>query len=80
MSLLAVLVIVGTLRTGGADAAQLRAGVAKVDITDTEAGPVNDRLFVKALVLKDDDATTAIVTVDAVAIGEIGPLTYRQRV
>jgi hypothetical protein len=53
-------------------AAQLRAGVAKADITDTEAGPVNDPLYVKALVLKDEATAVVIVTVDAVAIGEIG--------
>jgi len=57
-----------------ADAAQLRAGVAKVDVTNTEAGPVNDPLYAKALVLKDDTTTAVIVTVDAVAIGEIGPI------
>jgi hypothetical protein len=55
-----------------AAAARLRAGVAKVDVTNTEAGPVNDPLFVKALVLKDDATTAVIITVDAVAIGEIG--------
>jgi hypothetical protein len=43
-----------------------------VDITNTEAGRVNDRLYAKALVLKDGTTTAAIVTVDAVAIGEIG--------
>ena len=51
---------------------QLRAGVAKADITNTEAGPVNDPLYVKALVLRDDITTVVVVTVDAVAIGEIG--------
>jgi hypothetical protein len=59
---------------GVAHARQLWAGVASVDITNTEVGPVNDRLFVKALVLKDDATTAAIVTVDAVAIGEIGSI------
>ncbi|HET6422078.1 MAG TPA: hypothetical protein VFG20_00250 [Planctomycetaceae bacterium] len=52
--------------------AALHAGVAKVDVTDRENGPVNDPLFVKALVLRDGDLTVAILTVDAVAIGEIG--------
>jgi hypothetical protein len=52
-------------------AAPLLAGAAKVDITD-ERGPVNDRLFVRALVLKSGDTTAVLVTVDAVAIGEIG--------
>ena len=50
----------------------LSAGVAKVDITNRDAGPVNDPLFAKALVLKDGTKTVAIITVDAVAIGEIG--------
>ena len=53
-------------------AAPLQAGVAKVDITNVEAGPVNDPLYVKALVLADESTKVAIITVDAVAIGEIG--------
>ena len=57
--------------TASLQAAGLRAGVAKVDITD-RAGPVNDPCFAKALVLKDDRTTAVIITVDAVAIGEIG--------
>ena len=52
--------------------AELLAGVSKVDITDYEAGPVNDPLYAKALVLKQDETWLAIITVDAVAIGEIG--------
>lgn len=59
----------------GSDAvksSRLLAGVAKVDITDTNAGPVNDPLYAKALVLKDDTTTVVLITVDAVAIGEIG--------
>ena len=53
---------------------QLLAGVAKVDVTNLEAGPTQDKLFVKALVLKQGETTSAIITVDAVAIGEIGPI------
>lgn len=52
----------------------LLAGAAKVDITNTEAGPVNDPLYVKALVLKSGATTAVIVTVDAVAIAEIGSI------
>jgi hypothetical protein len=55
-----------------ASAAELRAGVAKVDITDRAAGPVNDPLFAKALVVKNKAATAVLITIDAVAIGEIG--------
>jgi hypothetical protein len=57
---------------GTVKAASLKAGVAKVDITDREAGLVNDPLYVKALVLSDGATTAAIITVDAVALEEIG--------
>ncbi len=53
-------------------AAQLLAGTAKVEITDRNAGLVNDPAWAKALVLKQGDMVAVIVTVDAVAIGEIG--------
>ncbi len=53
-------------------AAELRAGVARVDITERAAGPVNDPLYAKALVLKNEDTTLVLITIDAVAIGEIG--------
>jgi hypothetical protein len=61
-----------TMQPQTAGAETLLAGVAKVDITNLDAGPVNDPLYVKALVLKSGSTTTAIVTVDAVAIGGIG--------
>ncbi|MCA8990711.1 MAG: hypothetical protein KDA88_01970 [Planctomycetaceae bacterium] len=54
------------------DAAPLLAGAAKVDITDVDAGPVNDPLYVKALVLQSGDTKVVLLTLDAVAIGEIG--------
>ncbi len=62
----------GCLAVPGTCCGELIAGVAKVDITDREAGPVNDPLFVKALVLKNETTSLVIITVDAVAIGEIG--------
>lgn len=62
----------GPWASAAASAAQLWAGVAKADITDREAGPVNDPLYAKALVLKNDATTVAIITIDAVAIGQIG--------
>ncbi|MCA9050055.1 MAG: hypothetical protein KDA89_15065 [Planctomycetaceae bacterium] len=52
--------------------AELLAGAAKVDITNRDAGPVNDPLFARALVLKSDSTSFVLITVDAVAIGEIG--------
>ena len=57
-----------------AKAGQLLAGVAKVEITNKKVIPINDPLYVKAIILKNGSTTTAIVTVDAVAIGEIGYL------
>ncbi len=55
-------------------AAPLRAGAAKVEIADLDAGPVNDPLYVKALVLQDDTRTAVIITIDAVSIGMIGTI------
>lgn len=66
-----LLVNAGILSTASARS-ELRAGAAKVDITNREVGPANDTLYAKALVLKNGATTTVIVTVDAVAIGEIG--------
>ena len=53
-------------------AGELRAGVAKVEITNKKSLPFNDPLYVKALVLKDGDTTAVLVTLDAVSLGEIG--------
>lgn len=52
--------------------AGLMAGVGRVDITRADAGPVNGRLYARALVLKSDSTLMAIVSLDVVAIGEIG--------
>jgi hypothetical protein len=57
-----------------ARADQLWAGAAKVDITNREAGPVNDTLYARALVVRNATTTAVIVTVDAVSIGEIGTI------
>lgn len=70
--LLAIAGLLSPRVVDGADVPPLKAGVAKVDITNLDAGPVNDPLYVKALVLKGGEATAVIITVDAVAIGEIG--------
>lgn len=51
----------------------LWAGAAKVDITNRNV-PVNDPLYVKALVIRNEQTTVAIVSVDAVAIQEIGSI------
>lgn len=54
------------------DAKPLMAGAAKIDITNEEAGPVDGRMHVRALVIRNRQTTAVLVTVDAVAIGEIG--------
>lgn len=69
--LLATVCFAGLLTRAGA-AEPLRAGIAKVEITDRQAGKVNDPCFAKALVLQAGKSTAVLVTVDAVAIGEIG--------
>jgi len=48
--------------------------VGRADITDYQAGPVNDPLHAKALVLRTAETMAAVVTVDAVALAEIGPV------
>lgn len=68
----AAIAILSSFAAPAAEAATLRAGAAKVDITNREAGPVHDPLYVKALVLKSGETTAVLITVDAVAIGEIG--------
>lgn len=70
--LIVAMVLAGWQPIRECQAAPLSAGAAKVEITNTTAGPVNDPLYVKALVLKDATTTAVIITVDAVAIGEIG--------
>jgi hypothetical protein len=67
MRLAALLVAIAATARG-----ELRAGTAKADITDYDAGPVNDPSFVKALALDDGSTRAVVLTVDAVALAEIG--------
>ena len=73
-SLTLLLAVAAIFPSVAARAAQLKAGVAKVVITDATAGPSNDPLYVKALVLDDGTTKAVIITVDAVAIAEIGTI------
>lgn len=66
-------VAVTTFIPASSATAELKAGTAKIDITK-EGLPANDRMYVRALVINNGSISTAIVTVDAVAIGEIGPI------
>jgi hypothetical protein len=58
----------------GEDPVTLQAGASKIDITDPKAIPANDPLYVRTLVITDGKTTAVLITVDAVAIGEIGPI------
>ena len=69
---LALLILTAGGWPADAHAAQIWAGVAKVDITRVEAGPVNGRLHARALVTTNETTTAVIVTLDVVAVGEIG--------
>ena len=71
--LLSLVVLGATPATIAADR-QLWAGAAKVDITNREVGLVNDPLFVKALVIGNETTRAVIITVDAVAVAEIGSI------
>ncbi len=71
---LVVVLSSGVLSAKEADADQLWAGVGKVDIASEHAGPADSPPYVKALLVKNETTTAAIVTVDAVAIGEIGSI------
>ena len=75
------------MTTMNSTSGQLWAGVAKVDITAPAAAASDDplgaridpstnddRLYAKALVLKSVTVTVVIVTLDAVAIAEIGTI------
>src|SRR5258708_36910718 len=72
LAIAAAIAVLGLFPPLPVAAAQLKAGAAKVDITNTDAGPVNDPLYVKALVVADDATTAGIISGDAVAIGEVG--------
>lgn len=54
-------------------AAELRAGVAKSDISiENPNTRINDPVYAKVIVLEDDDTRMAIIAMDVTAIGGIG--------
>jgi len=55
-------------------AAELRAGTAVVDVTDPGAEKVHDPSMAKVLLLEQEGRRGVLVTIDAVAIGGIGPI------
>lgn len=52
----------------------LWAGSAKVDITHETAAPIHDRLHARVVVLRHEELTLALIGLDVVAIGGIGPI------
>lgn len=73
-TLIALAGALGTVPLAAAPAPQLWAGAAKVDITSRNVPLVNDPLFVKALVVGNATTRAVIVTIDAVAVAEIGTI------
>ncbi len=69
---LAALLAACTFRPIAAPAGVLHAGAAKIDITNFEAGPVDGPLHARAVVLESEGTRVALITLDVVAIGEIG--------
>ncbi len=68
--LLTMCLVGGLAREGRCE--PLRAGISRVEITDRQVAKVHDPCYVKALVLQAGKTTAVLVTLDAVAIGEIG--------
>jgi len=66
-----VLAAVLLLAVSGRCSAELLAGAARVDVTRE---PAHDRMYARALVLKSGSTVAVLVSIDAVAIGEIGPV------
>ncbi len=52
----------------------LRAGVAKVDITERHQIRVNRPIFAKALVLQSEEAPVVLLALDVVALGGVWPI------
>ena len=72
--LLSTLMVVGLVSLAipaRIDAQVLKAGVGRMDITE-RSGPVNDPMYARALVIQGNGTTAVLVTLDLVAIAEIG--------
>jgi hypothetical protein len=69
---LLTVVILNSISITSLLADQLYAGAAKVDITKRDGLLVNDTMYVRALVIKNKSTTLVVMSLDVVAIGEIG--------
>lgn len=72
--LLAGLALVFSAAIAPLRAAELRAATAVVDVTDPAARTVHDPSLAKVLLLEQEGKRAALVTIDVVAIGGIGPI------
>jgi hypothetical protein len=67
---LILVTIIGCFHVKTAYAAQLKAGVAKINITNLEQGGfVKDSVYARILVLDDGSTSAVIVSIDAIKIG-----------
>ena len=73
LSSLLVVGLVSLVIPARIDAQVLKAGVGRMDITE-RSGPVNDPMYARALVIQGNGTTAEIVTLDVVAIAEIGAI------
>ncbi|MFM8222398.1 MAG: hypothetical protein ACKOJF_26120, partial [Planctomycetaceae bacterium] len=65
-------VCAGVLGALPVEAAPLKAGVGKVDVSRADAGPCKPPLYVRTLAVSDGDTTVVLASIDAVSIGQIG--------
>ena len=73
VSLLLIAVLAAAM-PNRAEAQLLKAGVGRMDITH-RGGRVNDPMYARALMIEGNGTTVVIVTLDVVAIEEIGAIT-----
>ena len=69
-----LLIVIPSTDTFAQNSKLIKAGAGRADITNRDAGPVNDTLYAKALVIDDGSKKVVIITVDAVAIAQIGSI------
>ncbi len=65
--------ILGVIQPDAANAAQLKAGIAKINITDSDIGGlINDSLYARVLVLDNGSEGVVIISLDTRSVGEKG--------
>lgn len=72
-SIVAACAVLGLVVTSTV-AGELKAGAAKIDVSHPDQGPAQPPLYVRVVVFTDGESTAVLAAVDAVAIGQIGPI------